>query len=224
MGAICTTCCSQEEPYKYKHGNKNNKTDKRILLDYDSDQLGQIQGTNEDDETRFNGLILANENGESQANSSRQSESGVNPLALLRKKSYYQPVKGDQLDEEFERVINQLDLDSLPVIRISNGKYLIGSESKMVVLKHRTCMVRVGGGFQKLEEYIITHKEDQIQKIKRMMTEKSKSYEQIILELLIKYGADQTVQDQVQKSLKLLIFNKMLKLRDSLPKETQNIE
>ena len=56
-----------------------------------------------------------------------------------------------------ERAINlmHLDLNSIPVIRITNGKYLIGTESKMVVLKNSSCMVRVGGGFEKLEDYLV---------------------------------------------------------------------
>lgn len=52
-----------------------------------------------------------------------------------------------------EAILNRFNY-SLPVIRIANGKYLIGTETKMVMLKNSTCMVRVGGGFEKLEEYI----------------------------------------------------------------------
>lgn len=73
---------------------------------------------------------------------------------LLKKKvSVYKSVKGDQVDEAMEILINRFNVN-LPVIRIGNGKYLIGTEQKMVVLKNSTCMVRVGGGFERMEEYI----------------------------------------------------------------------
>ena len=91
-----------------------------------------------------------------------------------------------------ERAINllHLDLESIPVIRLANGRYLLGTEQKMIVLKNSSCMVRVGGGFEKLEDYMEKHKDTEMDKIRRMMSDGPKSYHQVLIELLTKYGAE----------------------------------
>ena len=65
----------------------------------------------------------------------------------------YKSIRGDHVDEVVERVVNGNEIN-LPIIRIQQGKYLIGTELKMLVIKADYCMVRVGGGFERLEEYI----------------------------------------------------------------------
>lgn len=51
-------------------------------------------------------------------------------------------------------------------------------------------MVRVGGGWEKLEEYIIRNQDSELDKIRRLMTETSRTYTAVITELLVKYNAD----------------------------------
>lgn len=68
-------------------------------------------------------------------------------------KKEYKAAKGDKVDEALARIINSNDVQ-LPIYRIAEGKYLIGTESKMCLIKGTSCVVRVGGGFQKLEEYL----------------------------------------------------------------------
>ncbi len=75
-----------------------------------------------------------------------------------------------------EVILNRFNV-SLPVIRIANGKYLIGTESKMVMLKNSTCMVRVGGGFERMEDYIARNQESELEKIKKLMNDGNKSYD-----------------------------------------------
>lgn len=118
-------------------------------------------------------------------------------------------VKGDQVDEAIQSLLSSKNF-SIPVIRISNGKYLIGTESKMCQIKGNSCMVRIGGGFQRIEEYIQNHQDAEMEKIRRLMAESGKTYHQIIIDLLVKFGADQSVVNTVQKQLKLQIAN-MLK-------------
>jgi hypothetical protein len=36
----------------------------------------------------------------------------------------------------------------MPMVRISQGKYLIGSELKQLELKRQAVMVRIGGGYE----------------------------------------------------------------------------
>jgi len=59
----------------------------------------------------------------------------------------------------------------LPVIRISAGKYLIGTGSSLVSIKGNSCMVRVGGGWEKLETFIARNAESEMEKIKKIMND-----------------------------------------------------
>jgi len=43
----------------------------------------------------------------------------------------------------------------MPIIRVKSGSYLIGTDLKMLMIKGNICMVRVGGGWERLDEYII---------------------------------------------------------------------
>jgi hypothetical protein len=107
-------------------------------------------------------------------------ESGVYTViddpTLKRNRSVYKAIKGDQVDEALEALINKYNV-ALPVIRIANGKYLIGTESKMVMLKNSTCMVRVGGGFERMEEYIERNQESELEKLKKIMNDSGKAYD-----------------------------------------------
>ena len=58
----------------------------------------------------------------------------------------YKATKGDDVDEAMAKLINFHGF-KLPVIRMAEGKYLIGTESKSVMIKNTTCVVRIGGGF-----------------------------------------------------------------------------
>ena len=78
----------------------------------------------------------------------------------------------------------------MPIVRVMQGRYLIGTDYKMLMIKNETCMVRVGGGWERLEEYILRNQDSELDKIKRLMTETSRTYTAIMTELLVKYNAD----------------------------------
>jgi hypothetical protein len=64
----------------------------------------------------------------------------------------------------------------MPIYRIGEGKYLIGTESKMCLIKGNSCVVRVGGGFQTLEEYLERNSASEVEKIAKMMQDQNKTY------------------------------------------------
>lgn len=80
----------------------------------------------------------------------------------------YKAAKGDDIDEQMARIINTHGI-RLPIIRMGNGKYLIGTESKIAVIKGTSCVVRVGGGFENMEDYILRHEDEELEKIKKLM-------------------------------------------------------
>ena len=60
-------------------------------------------------------------------------------------------------------------------------------------------MVRVGGGWEKLEVYLLSHQDQEIEKIRRLMVEQSKRYQLVLIDLLTKYGADEKLLNKYQK-------------------------
>lgn len=74
------------------------------------------------------------------------------------KERAYKAVKGDAVDKVVEEVVFKKNIEC-PIVRISQGKYLIGTESKMLIIKGDSCMVRVGGGFERLDDYLVRNSE-----------------------------------------------------------------
>lgn len=98
------------------------------------------------------------------------------------------------------RIINSQGVQ-LPIIRMYGGKYLIGTESKIAIIKGTSCVVRVGGGFQNMEEYIKRHEADELMKIEKIMQEQNKTYVEVIKDLLNKYKAEAAVVNMFMKTV-----------------------
>ena len=61
------------------------------------------------------------------------------------------------------------------------------------MIKNDTCMVRVGGGFERLEEYILRNEDAELDKIKRMMVDNGRSFAEVMTGLLEKFNADKSI-------------------------------
>ena len=75
------------------------------------------------------------------------------PAISQEAKIKYKSVKGDKIDDMMGQIINKNNI-KMPVYRIYEGKYLLGTESKQCLINGTKCVVRVGGGFESLEEYL----------------------------------------------------------------------
>lgn len=53
-----------------------------------------------------------------------------------------------------EDIVNEYNI-VMPIVRVVQGRYLIGAEYKMLMIKGESCMVRVGGGWERLDEYVL---------------------------------------------------------------------
>jgi len=62
----------------------------------------------------------------------------------------YKTIRGDAVDEVVGSLITKQDV-KVPIIRMQAGKYLIGTESKLLIIKGQSVMVRIGGGFERLD-------------------------------------------------------------------------
>lgn len=106
----------------------------------------------------------------------------------------YKATKGDAIDEAMAKIINNNGI-SLPIVKLGGGKYLIGTESKVAVIKGTTCVVRVGGGFENMQAYILRVQEDQMTKLEKIMKEQNKTLKQVVADLVRKFKGDSSQND-----------------------------
>ena len=62
--------------------------------------------------------------------------------------------KGNKIDEQIAKII-QKNAITIPIVPIRAGLYLIGTNRANIDFKFNQILVKVGGGSEKLENYII---------------------------------------------------------------------
>jgi len=80
------------------------------------------------------------------------------------KKDWYKPVRGDPVDEIMARYLNEMKMP-LPVKRLGEGYYLFGTKKIYSKIMQGKLVIRVGGGFMSVEEFINTYSEFEVQKV-----------------------------------------------------------
>jgi len=65
----------------------------------------------------------------------------------------FRPRRGNKLDDNIAKILHYNNID-IPVANIRDGLYLIGPNRCNCELKYSSVMVKVGGGWMKLEEYL----------------------------------------------------------------------
>ena len=78
----------------------------------------------------------------------------------------------------------------LPIVRLVWGKYLIGTHEKQVQLKGDGPLVRTGGGFMKLDQYLKHYARSECIELSGMMRKGDGSYKNTVLGLLKSHKAD----------------------------------
>lgn len=68
----------------------------------------------------------------------------------------YKMVKGDAIDEMMAMYIDQFNLD-VPFYRISEGVYMFGTKRITAKIMNGKLVVRVGGGYMLIEEFLQTY-------------------------------------------------------------------
>lgn len=74
----------------------------------------------------------------------------LSTVTIVRK---YKAVKGDEIDEKFAEALNRANLN-LPVKRLAAGKYMFGSRQIMAKIINGKLVIRVGGGYMSVDEFI----------------------------------------------------------------------
>lgn len=74
-------------------------------------------------------------------------------LAKIKPAVLYKPVKGDEVDRLFAEAMIRNNC-KVPVKRISPGKYLFGTRNIMAKIINGNLVIRVGGGYMSVDEFI----------------------------------------------------------------------
>ena len=78
--------------------------------------------------------------------------------------------KGDTIDTMLNYYMNHTNCP-VPIRKIGNGFYLFGTKKIYAKILNGKLVIRVGGGFMIIEEFIATYAENEMQKISRMSDE-----------------------------------------------------
>lgn len=81
--------------------------------------------------------------------------------------SMYSAFKGDLVDELLAKYINMTQCP-VPIKRLGNGYYLFGSKKIFAKIMNGKLVIRVGGGFMVIEEFIATYSDAEMKKIQTM--------------------------------------------------------
>ena len=75
---------------------------------------------------------------------------------LPKPKFKYIPVKGDKVDEKMATYMNNFDMD-VPMQRLGDGQYMFGTRKVFAKIMNEKLVVRVGGGFMLIDEFLPTY-------------------------------------------------------------------
>jgi len=78
----------------------------------------------------------------------------------------YIPVKGDKTDERMAVYMNNFDLD-VPMVRTGEGNYVFGTRKIFAKIMNEKLVIRVGGGFMLIEEFLPTYGQQELDKIEQ---------------------------------------------------------
>ena len=134
--------------------------------------------------------------------------------------------------EEFE-LLNVMDehelamtlISMLPIIKLNNeGKYMIGAEAKTIIVKTDRLFIRVGGGYDTLEDFIKQNAPFECIKIYKVQRDKQVTYPEAVKFYLTKHKATNKIiaefLKEADETYQLGFFKKTLDLLKEKQQET----
>lgn len=101
-----------------------------------------------------------------------RSGSKIGTPGRKEKKVEHVPVAGDRVDEDFAHFINKIGLP-FKVYRNSASSYKFGTKSITAKFVNGKLVIRVGGGYMYVEDFIKQYKKIEIMKMARMAKAKA---------------------------------------------------
>ena len=87
----------------------------------------------------------------------------------------------------------------LPIAKVGELKYMIGTECKKIIVKSDKVLIRTGGGFMPLEEHIYKYALSECLIIWRTMQQKNLNFNESVVNLLALHGAPESLIEQYQE-------------------------
>lgn len=81
----------------------------------------------------------------------------------------YVGVSGDKLDEAVAGSVKRRGGLKIPMIRLTPGVYLLGSKKRMLEIKKKSVLVRVGGGWQSLTKFLNNNENSELINLNKEM-------------------------------------------------------
>jgi len=85
-------------------------------------------------------------------------------LNRVKPRQFYIPMKGDKVDEKMAHYINNFELD-IPIQRLGDGRYMFGSRKIFAKIMNEKLVIRVGGGFMLIDEFLPTYGQQEYEKV-----------------------------------------------------------
>ncbi|TNV86962.1 hypothetical protein FGO68_gene12735 [Halteria grandinella] len=103
----------------------------------------------------------------------------VRSLKPQKKLNWYKPIKGDLIDELIAKYFNALSRP-MPVKRLGDGFYIFGTRKIYVKLLVGRLVVRVGGGFMSIDEFMEQYASMEMEKVLQMISHGNFSIDEFI--------------------------------------------
>ncbi len=68
------------------------------------------------------------------------------------------------------------------------------------MIKGNSIVVRIGGGFSNMEEYVTRRESEELERLRKLMSE-GKTFPEVVRELLVKFKAEAPVINKIVKEL-----------------------
>ncbi len=98
-----------------------------------------------------------------------KAQASVHSLKPQKKLDWYRPIKGDIVDELIAKYFNSLP-KPMPVKRLGDGFYIFGTRKIFVKLVAGKLVVRVGGGFMSIGEFMEQYASMEFEKVEQMIS------------------------------------------------------
>jgi hypothetical protein len=134
----------------------------QIILKQKEDELEQLEEMLRDRDSVIEDL-------ERQIGGGEELLAAKNKMQLQqRAPGWYRPIKGDLVDELMANYFNQLKYP-MPIKRLGDGFYVFGTKKIYVKLMQGRLVVRVGGGFMSVDEFLSQYSDMEFQKVQAMI-------------------------------------------------------
>ena len=117
----------------------------------------------------------------------------VNKMAKAKENN---PEEPDFLQEMDTSEINQLLTALVPVLKLEGGKYLLGTQKHIVQIKSNCLMIRVGGGFATMTEYLHQNGPFECIKLTKVMRDQKCNFKDAVKFYLEKHNAAKKVMSE----------------------------